>query len=94
MNLTFEGDCRMISGNENTYLKYMILSWMDAFMEKAKKNVSLWPFITNETDTTNPILVNKIHGLLISINSNSLEFDQKIYQFDRKLLLTEIGFFC
>ncbi|KAI5399716.1 hypothetical protein KIW84_064883, partial [Lathyrus oleraceus] len=58
-----------------------------------QNNVSLRLFITNETDTTNSILVNKIHGLLISNNSNSPEFDQKIDQFDRKLLLTKIEFF-
>jgi len=38
-------------------------------------------------------LINKIHGLLFSINSNYLEFEYKIDQLDRKLLLTEIGFF-
>nr|AXY95843.1 hypothetical chloroplast RF19 [Pisum sativum subsp. elatius]QTC07690.1 hypothetical chloroplast RF19 [Pisum sativum subsp. elatius] len=63
------------------------------FRAEIQNNVSLRPFITNETDTTNSILVNKIHGLLISNNSNSPEFDQKIDQFDRKLLLTKIGFF-
>lgn len=62
------------------------------FRAEIQNNVSLRPFITNETDTTNSILVNKIHGLLISNNSNSPEFDQKIDQFDRKLLLTKIGF--
>ena len=54
-----------------------------------------------ETYTTNSILINKIHGLLLCINSNYPEFDNsnypefehKIDQFDRKLLLTEIGFF-
>nr|YP_009141285.1 hypothetical chloroplast RF19 [Lathyrus clymenum]AIL55810.1 hypothetical chloroplast RF19 [Lathyrus clymenum] len=55
-----------------------------------QKSVS--PFIANETSTRNSILINKIHGLLLSINSNSPELEQKIDQFDRKLVLTEIGF--
>nr|YP_010584688.1 hypothetical chloroplast RF1 [Galega orientalis]UZU69633.1 hypothetical chloroplast RF1 [Galega orientalis] len=56
--------------------------------------------IINENYTTNNILINKIHGLLLSITSNYPQFDsnypefeQKIDRFDRKLLLTEIGFF-
>nr|YP_009758364.1 hypothetical chloroplast RF19 [Vavilovia formosa]QIN90170.1 hypothetical chloroplast RF19 [Vavilovia formosa] len=71
---------------------------------ESQKRVSR--FLTNGR---NSILVNKIHGLLISMNSdspefeekiaqfdrrsNSPEFEQKIDQFDRKLLVTEIGFF-
>nr|AIJ28079.1 hypothetical chloroplast RF19 [Trifolium lupinaster] len=43
--------------------------------------------------TTNYILINKIHGLLLSSNSNDPELEHKMDQFDRKLLLTEIGFF-
>ena len=51
--------------------------------------------------TTNSILINRIHGLLLSSNrndpessnSNDPELEHKIDQFDRKLLLTEIGFF-
>src|SRR6266487_4976854 len=43
--------------------------------------------------TTNSIWINRIHGLLLSSNSNDRELEQKIDQFDRKLLLTEIGFF-
>nr|YP_009109892.1 hypothetical chloroplast RF19 [Trifolium glanduliferum]AIJ27931.1 hypothetical chloroplast RF19 [Trifolium glanduliferum] len=43
--------------------------------------------------TTNHILINKIHGLLLSSNSNDPELEHKIDQFDRKLLSTEIGFF-
>nr|YP_009389898.1 hypothetical chloroplast RF1 [Caragana kozlowii]APL97339.1 hypothetical chloroplast RF1 [Caragana kozlowii]AVP25258.1 hypothetical chloroplast RF1 [Caragana kozlowii] len=46
--------------------------------------------IQNETYTTNHILINKIHGLLLA---HDPEFEQKIDPFDRKSLLTEIGFF-
>nr|YP_010389645.1 hypothetical chloroplast RF1 [Chesneya acaulis]UPT34345.1 hypothetical chloroplast RF1 [Chesneya acaulis] len=46
-----------------------------------------------ETYPTNSILINKIHGLLLSINSHSPELEQKVDPFDRKSLLTEIGFF-
>ena len=61
---------------------------MDLFVDKAFHHQ-----FKNETYTTNSILINKIHGLLLSIHSNYLEFEQKIDQFDRKNLLTEIGFF-
>uniref|UniRef100_UPI0030DED952 Ycf1 n=1 Tax=Hedysarum lehmannianum TaxID=1402432 RepID=UPI0030DED952 len=54
---------------------------------------SFSPSIQNETYTTNSILINKIHGILLSSNSNSPEFEQKIDPFDRKSVLTEIGFF-
>nr|YP_009141464.1 hypothetical chloroplast RF19 [Lathyrus tingitanus]AIL55990.1 hypothetical chloroplast RF19 [Lathyrus tingitanus] len=56
-----------------------------------QKSVS--PFITNQTYTTNSILINRIHGLLFCMNSNSPEFEQKIDKFDRKLLFTEMVFF-
>nr|QVX29308.1 hypothetical chloroplast RF1 [Indigofera miniata] len=53
--------------------------------------------IKNETHTKNYILINKIHGILFCMNrdsnSNYPEFEQKIDTFDRKSLLTEIGFF-
>nr|YP_010211659.1 hypothetical chloroplast RF1 [Astragalus galactites]UBI43096.1 hypothetical chloroplast RF1 [Astragalus galactites] len=49
----------------------------------------------NEIFKRNSIFINKIHGLLLSINSNypDPEFEQKINPFDRKSLLNEIGFF-
>nr|BEG71869.1 hypothetical chloroplast RF19 [Astragalus iranicus] len=51
----------------------------------------------NEMLKRNSILINKIHGLLLSINSNypdpEFELEQKINPFDRKSLLNEIGFF-
>nr|YP_009868007.1 Ycf1 [Pterocarpus marsupium]QKG62403.1 Ycf1 [Pterocarpus marsupium] len=51
--------------------------------------------IKNETHKKNDIWINKIHGLLLNINSikNHPEFEQKMYTFDRKSLLTEICFF-
>jgi len=51
--------------------------------------------IKNETYKKNDIWINKIHGLLLNINSvkNHTEFEQKIDTFDRKSLLTEISFF-
>nr|QVX29391.1 hypothetical chloroplast RF1 [Diplotropis ferruginea] len=52
------------------------------------------PSIKNETYKKNYIWINKIHGILLNINSNYSEFEQKIYHlFDRKSLLTEIRFF-
>nr|QVX30630.1 hypothetical chloroplast RF1 [Camoensia scandens] len=61
---------------------------------RIKKGFS--PPIKNETYKKNNIWINKIHGILLNINSNSPEFEQKIDIidiFDRKLLLTEISFF-
>nr|YP_009868347.1 Ycf1 [Pterocarpus santalinus]QKG62743.1 Ycf1 [Pterocarpus santalinus] len=51
--------------------------------------------IKNETHKKNDIWINKIHGLLLNINSiqNYPEFEQKMDTFDRKSLLTEIFFF-
>nr|QWY87410.1 hypothetical chloroplast RF1 [Pterocarpus erinaceus] len=51
--------------------------------------------IKNETHKKNDIWINKIHGLLLNINSIQIhpEFEQKMDTFDRKSLLTEISFF-
>nr|YP_010379563.1 hypothetical protein RF1 [Astragalus gypsodes]UCS40628.1 hypothetical protein RF1 [Astragalus gypsodes] len=53
--------------------------------------------IENEIYKTNSVLINKIHGILLSINSHypDPEFEQKRNPFDidRKSLLNEIGFF-
>nr|YP_009770553.1 hypothetical chloroplast RF19 [Astragalus bhotanensis]QIT01255.1 hypothetical chloroplast RF19 [Astragalus bhotanensis] len=57
---------------------------------------NLSPSIENEIyKKTNSILINKIHGILLPINSHypDPEFEQKINPFDRKSLLNEIGFF-
>nr|YP_009141391.1 hypothetical chloroplast RF19 [Lathyrus odoratus]AIL55917.1 hypothetical chloroplast RF19 [Lathyrus odoratus] len=49
--------------------------------------------IKNETDTKSPMFINKIHGLLLCMNTNSPEWEQKIDKLDRKLVFTEMGFF-
>nr|ATO58853.1 hypothetical chloroplast RF19 [Styphnolobium japonicum f. violaceum] len=51
------------------------------------------PPIKNKTYTKNYIWINKIHGILLNINRNYTEFEQKIDTFDRKSLLTEISYF-
>nr|YP_010832662.1 hypothetical chloroplast RF1 [Astragalus jiuquanensis]WFG52404.1 hypothetical chloroplast RF1 [Astragalus jiuquanensis] len=61
---------------------------------RGQNQESFSPSIQNETHTKNSILINKIHGILLSINSNypDTKFEQKINPFDRKSLLNEIGF--
>nr|BDB16062.1 hypothetical chloroplast RF19 [Onobrychis gaubae] len=56
---------------------------------------SFSPSIENEIYKTKSILINKIHGILLSINSHypDPEFDQKKDPFDQKSVFTEIGFF-
>nr|UEN67118.1 hypothetical protein RF1 [Sophora franchetiana] len=49
--------------------------------------------IKNETYKKNYILINNIHGILLNINSNYSEFEQKIDTLNSKSLLTEISFF-
>nr|QYB23411.1 Ycf1 [Hedysarum polybotrys var. alaschanicum] len=63
------------------------------FRGRIEKSFS--PSIENETDATNSIFINKIHGILLSSNSNSPEFEQKMdpFDIDKKSVLTEIGFF-
>nr|YP_009771881.1 hypothetical chloroplast RF19 [Baphia racemosa]QIT02666.1 hypothetical chloroplast RF19 [Baphia racemosa] len=63
---------------------------------RIKKDLS--SSIKNETYTKKNIFINKIHGILLSINSNNRngnypEFKHQIYQFDKKPLLTEILIF-
>nr|YP_010512033.1 hypothetical protein Ycf1 [Amburana cearensis]UXL83357.1 hypothetical protein Ycf1 [Amburana cearensis] len=55
---------------------------------RIKKSFS--PSIKNETYTKNYIWINKIHGILLNINRNYPEFEDKIDTFDRKSLFTEI----
>nr|YP_009771719.1 hypothetical chloroplast RF19 [Zollernia splendens]QIT02504.1 hypothetical chloroplast RF19 [Zollernia splendens] len=83
--------------NDETKTKYLPKIY-DPFLNgpcrgRIKKCFS--PSIKNETYTKNDIWINKIHGILLNINSNSNypEFEQKIDTFDRKSLLTEISFF-
>jgi hypothetical protein len=86
----FENRIRL--SNDKRKIKYLTKIY-DPFLNGPFRGQSFSPSIQNETYTTNSILINKIHGLLLSINSNYPEFEQKIDQFDRKFLLTEIGFF-
>nr|QVX29136.1 hypothetical chloroplast RF1 [Harleyodendron unifoliolatum] len=83
--------------NDETKTKYLPKIY-DPFLNgpcrgRIKKCFS--PSIKNETYTKNDIWINKIHGILLNINSNTNypEFEQKIDTFDRKSLLTEIRFF-
>nr|YP_010512447.1 hypothetical protein Ycf1 [Holocalyx balansae]UXL83771.1 hypothetical protein Ycf1 [Holocalyx balansae] len=81
--------------NDETKTKYLPKIY-DPFLNgpcrgRIKKCFS--PSIKNETYTKNYIWINKIHCILLNINSNYPEFEQKIDTFDRKSLLTEISFF-
>nr|CUR00485.1 ycf1 [Acacia andrewsii]CUR00505.1 ycf1 [Acacia andrewsii] len=49
--------------------------------------------IQNKTDTKNYILINKIHAILLNINTDYADFEQKIDRFDKKSLSNEISFF-
>nr|YP_009767320.1 Ycf1 [Diptychandra aurantiaca]QIS97938.1 Ycf1 [Diptychandra aurantiaca] len=49
--------------------------------------------IKNKPYTKNYIWINKIHGILLNINTNYPDFEQKIDTFDKKSLSTEIRFF-
>nr|YP_003587801.1 hypothetical protein Ycf1 [Lathyrus sativus]ADE43661.1 hypothetical protein Ycf1 [Lathyrus sativus] len=46
-----------------------------------------------KTFDSNSILINRIHGLLLCMNTNSPELEQKIDKLDRKLVFTEMGFY-
>nr|YP_010565973.1 hypothetical protein RF1 [Medicago murex]UZC30607.1 hypothetical protein RF1 [Medicago murex]UZC30683.1 hypothetical protein RF1 [Medicago murex] len=87
-------DNRIRLSNDKRKRKYLTKIY-DPFLNGPFRGQSFSPSIQNETYTTNSILINKIHGLLLSIHSNypDPEFEQKIDQFDSKFLLTEIGFF-
>nr|CUR07846.1 ycf1 [Acacia uncinella]CUR07866.1 ycf1 [Acacia uncinella] len=49
--------------------------------------------IKNKTYTKNYILINKIHAILLNINTDYPDFEQKIDGFDKKSLSNEIRFF-
>nr|QVX31136.1 Ycf1 [Sesbania drummondii] len=81
--------------NDETKTKYLSKKY-DPFLNgpfrgQIKKSFS--PSIKNEIYRKNDIFINKIHGMLLPINRNYPEFEQKINTFDRKSLLTEICFF-
>nr|YP_010964196.1 hypothetical chloroplast RF19 [Astragalus psilosepalus]WNM88775.1 hypothetical chloroplast RF19 [Astragalus psilosepalus] len=80
--------------NERKYLTKIYDPFLNGcFRGQIQKSFS--PSIQNEISKTNSILINKIHGILLSINSHypDPELEQKINPFDRKSLLNEIGFF-
>nr|UQJ77029.1 hypothetical chloroplast RF19 [Sophora sp. ND-2022] len=58
---------------------------------RIKKSFSL--SIKNKTYTKNYIWINKIHGILLNINTNYPDCEQKMDTFDKKSLSTEIHFF-
>nr|YP_010514527.1 hypothetical protein Ycf1 [Coursetia rostrata]UXL86180.1 hypothetical protein Ycf1 [Coursetia rostrata] len=82
--------------NDETKTKYLTKKY-DPFLNgpfRGQMQKFFSPSIKNETSTKNYILINKIHGILLCINSNYPEFEQKMDIFDRKSLLTaEIFFF-
>nr|YP_009765294.1 hypothetical protein RF1 [Lysiloma watsonii]YP_009765314.1 hypothetical protein RF1 [Lysiloma watsonii]QIS95571.1 hypothetical protein RF1 [Lysiloma watsonii]QIS95591.1 hypothetical protein RF1 [Lysiloma watsonii] len=49
--------------------------------------------IKNKTYTKDYILINKIHAILLNINTDYPDFEQKIDRFDKKSLSNEIRFF-
>nr|WBU15029.1 hypothetical protein RF1 [Pterolobium punctatum] len=81
--------------NDETKKKYLPKVY-DPFLNgpyrgRIKKSFSL--SIKNKTYTKNYIWINKIHGILLNINTNYPDFEQKIDTFDKKSLSTEIPFF-
>nr|AOV83520.1 Ycf1 [Glycyrrhiza glabra] len=89
----FENRIRLC--NDDTKTKYLTKIY-DPFLNgrfRGQIQKCFSPSIKDETYTTNYTLINKIHGILLYTHSNYQEFEQKIDPFDRKSLLTEIGFF-
>nr|QXM16256.1 hypothetical chloroplast RF19 [Hedysarum polybotrys] len=83
--------------NDEKKIKYLPKIY-DPFLNgrfRGRIEKSFSPSIQNETYATNSIFINKIHGILLSSNSHSPEFEQKMdpFDIDRKSVLTEIGFF-
>nr|QJQ75527.1 hypothetical chloroplast RF19 [Glycyrrhiza asymmetrica] len=89
----FENRIRLC--NDDTKTKYLTKIYDPFLNGRFRGQIQKYfsPSIQNETYTKNYILINKIHGILLYTNSNYPEFEQKIDPFDRKSLLTEIGFF-
>nr|YP_010565947.1 hypothetical protein RF1 [Medicago rotata]UZC30531.1 hypothetical protein RF1 [Medicago rotata] len=87
---------RIRLSNDNRKRKYLPKRY-DPFLNGPFRGQSFSPSIQKPNSTRNSILINKIHGLLLSSNSNSPEFEEFEQKRDpfffRKLLLTEIGFY-
>nr|QVX28797.1 hypothetical chloroplast RF1 [Poiretia bahiana] len=78
--------------NENTKKKNLPKIYDPFLNGPCRGQIKNW-LLQNETSKKKNIWINKIHGLLINLNRNHLEFEKKIDTFDRKSLLTEIRFF-
>nr|WRH36566.1 hypothetical chloroplast RF1 [Euchresta japonica] len=78
--------------NDETKTKYLPKIY-DPFLNGPCRERIKKCSIKNETYKKNDILINKIHGILLNINSNYSEFEQKIDTLNIKSLLTEISFF-
>nr|YP_009767803.1 Ycf1 [Moldenhawera blanchetiana]QIS98421.1 Ycf1 [Moldenhawera blanchetiana] len=81
--------------NDETKKKYLPKIY-DPFLNgpyrgRIKKSFSL--SIKNQTYTKNYIWINKIHGILLNINTIYPDFEQKRDTFNKKSLSTEIRFF-
>nr|YP_009769399.1 Ycf1 [Peltophorum pterocarpum]QIT00101.1 Ycf1 [Peltophorum pterocarpum] len=79
--------------NDETKKKYLPKIY-DPFLNgpyrgRIKKSFSL----SNKTYIKNYIWINKIHGILLNINTYYPDFEQKMDTFDKKSLSTEIRFF-
>nr|YP_009127417.1 hypothetical chloroplast RF19 [Haematoxylum brasiletto]AHY33032.1 hypothetical chloroplast RF19 [Haematoxylum brasiletto] len=79
--------------NDETKKKYLPKIY-DPFLNgpyrgRIKKSFSF----AKKTYRKNYIWINKIHGILLNINTNYPDFEQKIETFDKKSLSTEIPFF-
>nr|UEN67283.1 hypothetical protein RF1 [Sophora prazeri] len=80
--------------NDETKTKYLPKIY-DPFLNGPCRGRIKKCSIKNETYRKNDIFINinKIHGILLNINSNYSEFEQKIDTLNIKSLLTEISFF-
>nr|YP_009766980.1 Ycf1 [Ateleia glazioveana]QIS97515.1 Ycf1 [Ateleia glazioveana] len=81
---------RIRLSNDETKTKYLPKIY-DPFLNGPCRGRIKKIFSPNKTYTKNFISINKIHGILLNINSNYTEFEQKIDRFDKKL--TEIRYF-
>nr|YP_009772225.1 hypothetical chloroplast RF19 [Zornia diphylla]QIT03093.1 hypothetical chloroplast RF19 [Zornia diphylla] len=80
--------------NENTKQKNLPKIY-DPFLNGPRRGQIKNLFLQNGISKKHKIWINKIYSLLINLNSNHLEFEQKIDRFEKKsfLTLTEIRFF-
>nr|YP_010513433.1 hypothetical protein Ycf1 [Clitoria mariana]UXL85004.1 hypothetical protein Ycf1 [Clitoria mariana] len=90
----FENRIRL--SNDETKTKYLRKIY-DPFLNgtfRGRIQFFFSPSIQNKTYKKNDIfIINKIHGIFLSIKNNNPEFEQKIHTFGRKSLVTESFFF-